>query len=82
LILYSFDGSPRFFLTGVDANPLGAIFKVFLFCCFDSLLFRQGEKPAWNPGDFLDDHYGKKAGNVRRIERLLSLSAYRGRLHN
>jgi hypothetical protein len=46
------------------------------------ILAQEDEKPAWNPGDFFDDHYGKKARNVRGIERLLSVSAYRDRLRN
>ena len=43
------------------------------------ILAQEDEKPAWNPGDFFDDHYGKKARNVRGIERLISVSAYRDR---
>jgi Peptidase family M28/PA domain len=46
------------------------------------VLAQQDKKPEWNPGDFFDDHYGKKARNVPRIERLLSVLTYRDRLRN
>jgi hypothetical protein len=46
------------------------------------ILAQHDKKPEWNLGDFFDDHYGKKARNIPRIERLLSVLTYRDRLRN